>query len=198
MKISAECKPLLAPYGYRKSGNSFWKIENGFYKLLHFQGGAYGDYFFLNAALHPVGLPLLYTGQLCIPERPKESQCALRQRLEQITDRAAPLRGASVGFPQGAEAQVLTAALPDVERWLDAYASPDTILSASLQTLSHLFSAVPIVWEKEFYLLKTYCAHMIGDRDRAAEYFRLYRRENPEMDFAAVDQCLYDLITPVP
>ena len=34
-----ELKGDIAGYGYKKSGNSFWKIENGFYKLIDFQGG---------------------------------------------------------------------------------------------------------------------------------------------------------------
>lgn len=177
MKVSPKIKSLLAPYGYRKSGSSFWKTENGFYKLLHFQGGTYGDYFFVNIGLHPVGLPLLYTGRLYIPERPKESECALRQRLEQLTDKTGPFRGTSVGFPQGAEAQLLPAVLPDIERWLDTWGSCDAILSASFEELSPLFSAVPLVWEKAFYLLKTYCAQMAGDRIKAGEYFCIYQQK---------------------
>ncbi|MEC1526249.1 DUF4304 domain-containing protein, partial [Neobacillus niacini] len=42
-------------YGYRKKGNSFWKIENGFYKLINIQKSNNGDYFFINLGIHPVG-----------------------------------------------------------------------------------------------------------------------------------------------
>lgn len=106
-----------------------------------------------------------------LPKRPKESECALRQRLEQLTDKAAFFRGASVGFPQGAEAQLLPAVLPDIERWLDTWGSCNAILSASFEELSPLFSAVPSAWEKTFYLLKTCCAQMAGDKIKAGEYF---------------------------
>lgn len=198
MKVSSEVKALLTPCDYRKNGNSFWKIEDGFYKLLQFQGGAYGDYFFLNAGLHPVGLPLLYAGQLCIPERPRITQCALRERLEQITDKAEPFRGASVGLPQGTEAQVLTAVLPDVERWLSTWGSCAAILAAPLEALSPLFSAVPLVWEREFYLLKAYCAWMSGDRAQADEYFCICRQKNPDMDFSLVDRHMSDLTSRIP
>lgn len=51
MKIPDEVKAQITAYGYRKRGNSFWKTENGFYKLINFQTGAYGDYFFINVAL---------------------------------------------------------------------------------------------------------------------------------------------------
>ena len=43
-----EMKSAFSERGYRKAGNSFWKVENGFYKLVNFQKGAYGDYFFVN------------------------------------------------------------------------------------------------------------------------------------------------------
>ena len=79
-----ELKGDIAGYGYKKSGNSFWKIENGFYKLIDFQGGAHGDYFFINVGLHPVGLPSLITGKLEIKERPREHECIIRQRIGEI------------------------------------------------------------------------------------------------------------------
>lgn len=88
MKVLNEVKPQILKYGYKKSGNSFWKIENGFYKLINFQAGAYGNYFFINVAIHPCGLPILYTKRLEIVEKPKESQCALRQRAEHISGKA--------------------------------------------------------------------------------------------------------------
>ena len=69
-----ELKGDIAGYGYKKSGNSFWKIENGFYKLIDFQGGAHGDYFFINVGLHPVGFPSLITGKLEIKERSREHE----------------------------------------------------------------------------------------------------------------------------
>lgn len=68
--IIGEVKGIFSEYGYKKERNSFWKIENDFYKLINFQHGAYGDYLFVNVGLHPVGLPSLYTGKLEIKEKP--------------------------------------------------------------------------------------------------------------------------------
>ena len=82
--IIGEVKGIFSEYGYKKERNSFWKIENDFYRLINFQHGAYGDYFFVNVGLHPVGLPSLYTGKLEIKEKPKEHECIIRQRMEQI------------------------------------------------------------------------------------------------------------------
>ena len=54
--------------GYRKRRNSFYKTEDGFYKLINFQKGAYGDYFYINVGLHPIGLPILQANALLIPD----------------------------------------------------------------------------------------------------------------------------------
>lgn len=40
--IIGEVKGIFSEYGYKKERNSFWKIENDFYKLINFQYGAYG------------------------------------------------------------------------------------------------------------------------------------------------------------
>ena len=66
--IIGEVKGIFSEYGYKKERNSFWKIENYFYKLINFQHGAYGDYLFVNVGLHPVGLRSLYIGNLEIKE----------------------------------------------------------------------------------------------------------------------------------
>lgn len=79
-ELVAKLKNDFTPYGYQKSRNSFWKIENGFYRLIDFQKGAYGDYLFINVCLYPAGLPSLIAGKLEIKERPWEYECIIRQR----------------------------------------------------------------------------------------------------------------------
>ncbi len=78
MKILSQIKEPMADLGYRKNGNSFRRVEKGFYQLIHFQKGGFGDYFFINVALHPMGLPLLQAGDLALPERPKEDEYMAR------------------------------------------------------------------------------------------------------------------------
>ena len=87
--LIGEVKDTFSQYGYRKERNSFWKKENGFYKLVNFQSGAYGDYFFINVGLHPIGLPSLIAGKLEIKERPKEYECIFRRRMGEISHRLA-------------------------------------------------------------------------------------------------------------
>ena len=37
--IIGEVKGIFSEYGYKKERNSFWKIENDFYKLINFSMG---------------------------------------------------------------------------------------------------------------------------------------------------------------
>lgn len=53
--IIGEVKGIFSEYGYKKERNSFWKIENDFYKLINFQHGAYGDYLLLMLDFTPWG-----------------------------------------------------------------------------------------------------------------------------------------------
>jgi hypothetical protein len=57
--LICEVKDTFSKYGYRKERNSFWKKGNGFYKLVNFQSGAYGDYFFINVGFCSLP-PFLY------------------------------------------------------------------------------------------------------------------------------------------
>ncbi|OUO95096.1 DUF4304 domain-containing protein [Cloacibacillus sp. An23] len=195
MKILNDVKIQITEYGYKKHGNSFWKTENGFYKLINFQTGAYGDYFFINVALHPDGMPVL--SQRCeTTKKPKESQCAFRWRIEQIAGCAAVFRG-QIGFPQDADTakRLIAAVMPEIESWLDKRGSYQAVLSADFDELSRSFSAVPILWMKEFLLLKSYCAFMRGDEINAARYFSAYLKENRDMDFSYADNYMKELLS---
>lgn len=195
MKALNEVKQQISKYGYKKNGNSFWKIENGFYKLIHFQAGAYGDYFFINVALHPDGFPMLYTKQLEITKRPKESQCILRQRVERISDKANTFPH-KIGFIGDVEnMQILLATImPDIELWMNKWGNWETILSSGFEEISNMFSAAPLVWKKEFFLLKSYCALAVGKCTEANKNFSAYIKENPDMDFSLVDNYMLELI----
>src|SRR5690606_41409159 len=83
-KLLSNAKVALSLLGFTKSGKRFYRITSEVYKLIDFQPGAYGDYFFVNLAVHPIGLPLLLTERLLIPERPSEHQCIVRCRLDAI------------------------------------------------------------------------------------------------------------------
>lgn len=138
---------------------------------------------------------MLYTKQLEITKRPKESQCILRQRVERISDKANTFPH-KIGFIGDVEnMQILLAAImPDIELWMNKWGNWETILSSGFEEISNMFSAAPLVWKKEFFLLKSYCALAVGKCTEANKYFSAYIKENPDMDFSLVDNYMLELI----
>lgn len=186
-------KSEIAQYGYRKTRSSFWKIEDGFYKLIHFQHGAYGDYFFINVGLHPVGLPSLVPGKLEILERPREHECVIRRRLEEIAP-TEMFRKSLAPIHDPNTVQEIAASLPAVERWLDLWGSYDAIAGKDFSELSPMMPIAPILWRKAYDLLECYCMVKLGDLPRAGEFYQAYLSENREMDFSPVDRYMEALL----
>lgn len=87
-KLLTEVHASLKVLGYLKKGKSFYRNYNGFYHLINFQGGAYGNYYFINIALHPIGCPNLITDQLIIHENFPESSCAIRYRIDEFMSKS--------------------------------------------------------------------------------------------------------------
>lgn len=191
--LICEVKDTFSQYGYRKERNSFWKKENGFYKLVNFQSGAYGDYFFINVGLHPIGLPSLIAGKLEIKERPKEYECIFRQRMEQVSPLAIfkkPL--VSVSDPRVVPA--ITSGLSDVEAWFARWGSFETIAACEFSDVEGMLSCVPLLWNKAYKMLKCCCLLKLGRTAEAEAFYAEYLAENREMDFPAVDQYLKELL----
>lgn len=183
-------KGEFTQYAYKKRGSSFWKYEDGFYKLVNFQGGAYGDYFFVNIGLHPVGLPSLFTGRLEIHEKPPESKCIIRQRIEEIVSIGASATR-MIPVHDVDAAQIIVESIPAIEAWLSSWGSYDTICSADFKELSKIMtSVVPIIQRKAYWMLKYYCLIKQESYSEAKQAFLNYLSENVDMDFIEVDNYL--------
>ena len=192
-ELLAEVKGAFSGAGYRKKRNSFWKREGGFYRLVDFQHGAYGDYFFINVGLHPIGLPSLIAGKLEIKERSKEYECIFRQRMEQVSPLAIfkePL--VSVSDPRVVPA--ITSGLPDVEAWFARWGSFDAIAACEFSDVEGMLSCVPLLWNKTYRMLTCYCLLKLDRTAEAEAFYSAYLAENREMDFSAVDQYLKELL----
>lgn len=179
----------MGAYGYRKCGNAFWRTEGGFYQLIHIQGGAYGDYAFINVALHPLCLPQLRSWTLELPQRPKEYECLLRLRLEHISAVGA---GPMKGLVQMAELAVRV--LPDIAAWHGRWSSWEALRNASPEELRQMFSVVPALWEKEYWLLQCCCACSLGDSPAAAAVLTWFREVGPNLDNPLLDRYLKKLL----
>ena len=84
--------------------------------------------------------------------------------------------------------------MPETGSWLNRWGTYETILSAGFDKLSRSFSAVPILWRKQFLLLKSYCAFKSRDKAAAAEYFSAYLNENLDMNLSYVDNYMKELL----
>ncbi len=186
-----EVKGDLAKYGYRKKGNSFWKIENGFYKLIHFQHGAYGDYFFINVGLHPVGLPRV-SGKLEIQEHPKEHECVIRRRVGDIVA-SEWWKGLTPIHDPHTPCEV-AACIPAVESWLAHWGNFETLGGKDFSQVSGMMPIAPILWRKSYDLLQCYCMLQLQNIAEAKKFYLAYLSENQTMDFSALDHYMEALL----
>ncbi|WP_063255397.1 DUF4304 domain-containing protein [Neobacillus niacini] len=195
-----EMNQVTKEYGYRKKGNSFWKIENGFYKLINIQKSNNGDYFFINLGIHPVGLPQLITGQLNILEKPPESGCIFRKRIEQV---APSLTNSfkemmSKGLTTKITDEILTS-IPYVEEWMKESGTNKFVVENEGDTLTNLINVVPILGGKAYLMIKFFCNLNLENKERAYKYFQDYLSldvvvDNKILDFTLVDSYLKSLM----
>ena len=192
-ELLGEVKGELSQYGYKKAQSSFWKIENGFYKLIHFQRGAYGDYFFINVGLHPVGLPSLIVQKLEIKERLREYECIIRQRIGEIPP-CEMLQKSLVPIHDPNTVWEIIASIPAVESWLAHWGNFEALAGKDFPELSRMMPIAPILWQKAYDLLKCYCMIKQKNLPEAKKFFLAYLSENKEMDFSPVDHYLEALL----
>lgn len=172
-ELVTKLKNDFTPYGYQKSRNSFWKIENGFFRLIDFQKGAYGDYLFINVCLHPAGLPSLIAGKLEIKERPREYECIIRQRIGEIVSDE-PFKKALIPIHDADTIPRIVTVIPAVEAWLSDQGSFDAIVNKDFPELSRMMPVAPILWQKAFYMLKCYCMLRLGNIPEARRFYCAY------------------------
>ena len=188
-ELLAEVKGAFSGAGYRKKRNSFWKREGGFYRLVDFQHGAYGYYFFINVGLHPVGLPSLVAGELVIKEQPKEYECIFHQRVGEISP--IPLfQKALVPISDPGSVQAVLDSVPDIEAWFFRWCSFETLAGCEYSNVEGMLSCVPLLWKKAYQMLRCYCLCELGHTAEAEQAYSAYLAEHRELDFSAVDQYL--------
>ncbi|MEI5909627.1 DUF4304 domain-containing protein [Bacillus spongiae] len=193
-------KQATKKYGYRKNRNSFWKIENGFYKLIHIQKSSYGDYFFINLGIHPVGLPKLITNQLIIKERPPESECLFRKRIEQVIPSLTTSLNAMMSDGLTTEIQDdILKSIPYIEGWMEQHGTHSFIIENQDDTLIRLLNVVPILGEKAYYMTKYFSNLKVNNREIAYTYLQNYLSldifiENKILDFNQIDSYLISLL----
>ena len=188
---------VFAQNGYQKHRNSFFKVKSGFYRLINFQKGTYGDYFFINVGVHPIGLPLLRANTLLLPRHPKEFECVFRERLGQIVkeEKRTIWSMAHSWIGDDIVPQIVDA-ITDIEIWFQKWGSFNTILECSFDEISQKFTVVPILWEKQYLLLKFYCYLQTDNVNEASYYFEKYHSTTIKgLNFDSIDNYLITLLT---
>lgn len=190
-------KGAFAQRGYRKRGNSFYKIEDGFYRLVSFQKGAFGNYFYINLGLHPVGLPILQANALLVPDRPKEYECALRVRIDKaVSEENRDIWSKAQNWIGDDMVPHIIDAISDIDAWFKKCGSFNAILNCPFDEMTKMLTAVPILWEKEYLMLKFYCAYKVGNFEEAQRLFSKYSGTAVKnLSFEGIDSYLRSMLT---
>jgi len=156
--------------GYKKNGSNFCKEHFDFYYIINFQKSLIGNYFFVNIGITPIGLPLLISNELVIPDKPKEYECIFRIRLDSIIP-----NNNKLGFSNETDLYKIIESIPnEVENWFLQYNSFDKILDLNDNILLNLINVVPILKQKAISMLKCYSCIKIENINLAKDFYKIF------------------------
>lgn len=197
-ELLRKISPELKKFGYNKKRNNFWKVENGFYRIINFQKGIYGgNYYFINVGIHPNGMPQLIFNQLVVLEHPKEYECIISQRIEQIidSDEINVFKEGLVSIDDVRATENFIKMIPQIEKWSLRYGTFETLLGKSEKEIHALLNVSPIVKKKAFALLQLFCEIKLNNKERLNKSFDKYKNEVVNnLNFDEVDNYMVSLI----
>lgn len=190
----------LKEKGYKKKGENFWKEKNGFYCLINFQKGSYGNYYFVNIALQPIGIPQLISDKLYIPEHPKEYECLIRQRMEEVVKNKELIEAFSKDLvtpeDEGISDKLILALTTEVEEWFDLMCHYEVLIELDEEQILHMVPVVPILVEKESMLIKCYSHYRLGNLNEAKNALEEFKNiQIKNLSFESVYNYLEDVIS---
>lgn len=195
-ELLRKISPELKTFGYKKKGSNFWKIENGFYRIINFQKGLHGgQYYFINVGIHPNGMPQLISNQLLILEQPKENECIIRQRVEQIIESKEmnAFKEGLVSLDDERTTENFIKIIPEIEKWSLQYGTYEDLIGE--KEIYDLLNASPILKKKAFVFLQLFCEIKLNNKEGANEAFDKYKKENVNgLNFDELDNYLVSLI----
>ncbi|GAB6435913.1 DUF4304 domain-containing protein [Bacillus luti] len=159
----------LKPLGFKKKRQNFFKTENGFYKLINIQNSQYGDDFYINIGIHPIGLPQLITDQLLIKENSSIFDCILQTRIEPIHMKQNRLlhnvSHETIDIPDH---------LSTIFDWFQVWASYENLAKTNIHSITPVLAVVPILQEKAFLLLTCFSFYKLKQYEQANHYLQQY------------------------
>lgn len=138
----------LKPLGFKKKRHTFSKADNGFYKIIHIQKSQFGDDFYINIGIHPVGLPQLITDQLQVKENISIFDCILRTRIEPIH-----MKQDQLLHNVSHETIDISNYLSTIFNWFQVWASYENLAKTNIHSITPVLAVVPILQKKRFCFL---------------------------------------------
>ncbi|WP_439874445.1 DUF4304 domain-containing protein [Bacillus mycoides] len=159
----------LKPLGFKKKRHTFFKADNGFYKLINIQKSQFGDDFYIHIGVHPIGLPQLITDQLLIKENISIFDCILQTRIEPIN-----IKKSYLLHNVSHETIDIPNYLSTIFEWFQTWASYEDLAKINIHSITPLLAVVPILKEKAFLLLTCFSFYKLKQYEQANRYLQQY------------------------
>ncbi|MGE6348865.1 DUF4304 domain-containing protein [Bacillus mycoides] len=193
MNLHAALKPL----GFKKKRHTFSKADNGFYKIIHIQKSQFGDDFYINIGVHPIGLPQLITDQLQVNENISIFDCILRTRIEPIH-----MKQNQLLHNVSHETIEIPNYLSTIFDWFQTWASYKNLIKTTIHSITPVLAVVPILQEKTFLLLTCFSFYKLKQYEQANRYLQQYlycsvhlnNKERETVFFHEVDMYMKKLV----
>lgn len=187
----------LKPLGFKKKRHTFFKAENGFYKLINIQKSQFGDSFYINIGVHPIGLPQLITDQLQIKENISIFDCILQTRIEPIH-----MKRNQLLHNVSHETIDIPDYLSTIFDWFQVWASYTNLAKTNIHSITPALAVVPILQEKAFLLLTCFSFYNLKQYEQANHYLQQYlhcavhfnTEEKGQVFFREVDMYMKKLV----
>ncbi|EXY08221.1 DUF4304 domain-containing protein [Bacillus cereus] len=159
----------LKPLGFKTKRHTFFKAENGFYKLINIQKSQFGDDFYINIGVHPIGLPQLITHQLQIKENISIFDCILQTRIEPIH-----IKQNQLLHNVSHETINIPGYLSTIFDWFQTWTSYENLVEINIHSSTPVLAVVPILEEKAFLLLTCFSFYKLKQYEQANRYLQQY------------------------
>ncbi|MES9667154.1 hypothetical protein CN318_19115 [Bacillus cereus] len=154
---------------FKKKRHTFCKADNGFYKIIHIQKSQFGDDFYINIGVHPVGLPQLITDQLQVKENISIFDCILRTRIEPIH-----MKQDQLLHNVSHETIDIPNYLSTIFNWFQVWASYENLAKTNIHSITPVLAVIPILQEKAFLLLTCFSFYNLKQYEQANLYLQQY------------------------
>jgi len=181
----------------RKKDIHFAKLKTDFISSLTYKKSKFGDDFYINIGVHPIGLPQLITDQLQIKENISIFDCILQTRIDPIH-----MKPNQLLHNVSHETIDIPDYLSTIFDWFQVWASYENLTKTNIQAITPVLAVVPILQEKAFWLLTCFSFCNLKQYEQANRYLQQYlhcavhlnAEEKEQVFFREVDMYMKKLV----